>query len=128
MKREARLGWFAVVLMSGFALAACGAPPADDATEGAALQGDDGANAAPELADAARLAGADVSKPVFAVCSDAQVVAIERADNMAEIIVAGAVVDKLQDSRAREFADRMLKEHSAEIKLLDELARSKKID
>lgn len=128
MKREARLGWFAVVLMSGLALAACGAPSADDATEGAPVEGDDGANAAPELADAPPPASTDVSKPVFAVCSDAQVVAIERADNMAEVIVAGAVADKLQDSRAREFADRMLKEHSAQIKLLDDLARSKKIE
>jgi putative membrane protein len=60
-------------------------------------------------------------EPALPVCSDAQVAAIVRAANQAEVDVSNAVIDQLASEATREFAQRIIDDHTTALEELDRL-------
>lgn len=98
--------------LATMAIVACG--QSGSSTTAARQSGqevEDAAVADDAAADAAA-PPADLATPQLAVCSDGQVAAILHEANQGEIAVSRAVLDRLENTAVKDFAQRMITDHT----------------
>ncbi|HVY46117.1 MAG TPA: DUF4142 domain-containing protein [Minicystis sp.] len=114
--RTARFSLLALALLAAPVLSACGGGSDVDGSGGGAA--DLGATGASGANDANPASAHKTLAHKYGVCSDGEILEIERASDEGEVTLAKFVLKKTQDPTVRAFAERMIKDHGDALKSL----------